>query len=359
MNFQINSNYDYHEICEELGVSYESFLEFIRQNNGSEDNDIVKAITISIDEAVDSFLQDLKRRVESNRRSEETFITYTSFLKNYCRFLQDNFPTLNLYEINETHLDRYLKNSNSTSEYTSNTYTAILRSFLKYCWKNSLLSHDIRSRFEWLKEPHLPRYVPDPQLDSLLRASLQMINGYRNHAILSVLAGTGLRVSELSSLRIMDIKIEDKVIFVQKGKGRKERYVTLYPEVEQILLDYLNITGVKQLDPQHSGYVFTKDYGMVRKKQFTKNAIEKMFQRACKRANILDHYTPHSLRHTFAVRCVKVGMSDQYLCQLLGHDRIETTSIYTKLLPVDLSHTLTTNFPFPMQDLLFRSVGVD
>lgn len=362
MTISQQSSYDYHEICEELGIPYEAFLEFIRKNDGSEQSD-QQPVMITIQEAVKLYLEDLQLRVEIKKRSEETYKTYKSFLQNFGSFIETIYPSINLNQINEVHLNKFLlktkQRHDEASPYTANTYTGILRNFIKFCFKEGWTASDFRSRFEWNGRVLLPRYIPDDKLDKLLRQSLQMINGYRNHAILSVLVGTGLRISELTRLQIRDIDFNLKVIFVRKGKGNKERPVPLYPEVELIILDFLNITGLKELGLNRDGFIFATDYGTARKKPITKNAIEKMVRRLCKKAGIEETYTPHVLRHTFSVRCLKKGMRIEYLSQILGHTSILTTNVYIQLLPEDLGQVLTEKFPFPLQDLLFRSIGVD
>ncbi|MDD9271455.1 tyrosine-type recombinase/integrase [Paenibacillus sp. GCM10023248] len=364
MSFQMNSTYDYHEICEELGIPFDKFIDFIRKEHVSENPESNLTVAIPITEAIELYLLNLQLKVDINRRSKETYTTYRSFLLNFCDFLENKYPNTNLSQLNEIHLDKYLKKiqprKGESSVYTANTYTGILRNFIKHCHREKWIDHDFRSRFEWEKRILLPRYIPDEQMDVLLRESVQMINGYRNHAILSVLVGTGLRIRELTCLQIKDIDFNRKVIFIQKGKGSKERYVPLYPEVEQIILDYLNITGVKEPLINREGYVFVAtDHDIERKKMITRNAIEKMLKRLCKRAGLHEEFTPHALRHTFAVRCLKNGMRLEYLSQILGHTNINTTNIYLQLLPNDLGKMLTDKFPFPFQDLLFRSLGVD
>lgn len=379
MTFQINSRYDYHEICEELNLPFDRFMEFIKENNGSELSKVTQLFAITIREALEIYFENLRIRVKLEKRSKETYKTYKSFLYNFCSFLENNYPSLALDEINEVHLHNYLLQTQSCTDsnteqavnsYTVNTYTAILRNFIEFCFKEKWIVYDFRKRFEWAKTSLLPRYVVDEDFNLMLRESVQMINGYRNHAILSVLVGTGLRINELVSLKIKDIDFKMRVIFVRKGKGSKERYVTLYPEVETILLDYLSLTGVKNINDNPDGYVFAKDHGvlgkkpaiehkLLRTKPITVNAIEKMMQRLCKRVDLKHPYSPHNLRHTFAVRCIKNGMRIEYLSQIMGHRSISTTYIYIQLFPEDLGRIITEKYPFPFQDMLFRTLGVD
>lgn len=361
MTIEHKSNYDYFEISKELNIPYEIFIEIIKNSNGSL---VCQSSDVTLREAISEYLRNLDIKVKIKKRSEETYKTYKSFLNNFCLFMESTYSAVQIGQINEIHLNDFILNTKfkgtKPSLYSSNTYTGILRDFIEFCLLEKWIYHDFRTRFEVAPIDLLPRYIPYDQVEALLRESVQMINGYRNHAILSVLVGTGLRISELLALRIKDINLEKKLIFVEKGKGNKERYVTLYKEVEDIFLDFLSLTNVKDLKTNPDGYIFATDTELneKREKPITKNAVEKMMKRLLSRLSIKEKYTPHSLRHTFAVRCMKQGMKIEYLSQLLGHKDPRTTYIYMQLLPQDLGVVLTEKFPFPFPNLLFRTLGV-
>ncbi|WP_340012228.1 tyrosine-type recombinase/integrase [Paenibacillus sp. FSL H7-0690] len=364
MAIEHKSNYDYYEISKELNIPYEIFMEFIKNNNGSDQSLVFQTSDITLREAINQYLINLKIKVKIKKRSEETYKTYKSFLDNFCLFMENANSAVQIGQINEIHLNDFILTTKfrgtKPSLNSTNTYTGILRDFIEFCLLEKWIYHDFRTRFEVAAIDLLPRYIPYDQVEALLRGSVQMINGYRNHAILSVLVGTGLRISELLALRIKDIHLESKLIYVEKGKGNKERYVTLYKEVEDIFLDFLNLTNVKDLKTNPDGFIFATDTELneKRKKPITKNAVEKMMKRLRLRLGIEEKYTPHSLRHTFAVRCMKKGMTTEYLSQILGHNDPRTTYIYMQLLPQDLGVVLTEKFPFPFPNLLFRSLGV-
>src|SRR4051812_2217713 len=130
MTISQQSSYDYHEICEELGISYEAFLEFIRMNNGSEQSD-QQPVKITIQEAVKLYLENLQLRVKIKKRSEETYKTYKSFLLNFGTFIKTTYPSITLSQINEVHLNEFLlktkQRHDEASPYTANTYTGIWR----------------------------------------------------------------------------------------------------------------------------------------------------------------------------------------------------------------------------------------
>jgi site-specific recombinase XerD len=361
MSFE--STFDIHEIAETFGISYEKLINFLKEQ-GNSDTGRLPTSELFVKDVIPQYLQNIENAARARGISIGTQKTYTSFINNFNNFILEKYSLLQVFDLNSKHLTEFLstckpRKGEEVSPYTFNTYTAILRNFTEYLFVQKLLSQDIRHRFDWKKRPLLPRYLPDEHLRSLLRAAIQSINGYRNHAIISVLVGSGLRVSELTKLKINDINLYEKTIRVIEGKGNKDRTVPLYKEVETIIKDYLNVTGFKEWVPNHNGYVFAKDYGTQRVKRLSVNGIETMMKRLCRKLEFTEQYTPHSLRHTFSVRSLQEGMQIEYLSQVLGHTNIMTTYIYLQLLPQDLGKVLTEKFPFPFQNLLNRVLRID
>jgi site-specific recombinase XerD len=367
MTIQMQSSFDYFEVSKELGIPYETFMDFIRQyhGDGERPQDLSDDSPTSIRDAVDRFLSNLKLRVDLKDKSVETYKTYKSFLLNFSAFLLDKDSQFRLELLSEVHFLNFLQQSKvrtgkEVSRYTKNTYMGILRSFFKFCLNEKWISLNLSDRFDKKKKPPLlPRYIRDEHLEAILNESKKLVNGYRNHAILHVLYGTGLRISELLNLRVGDIDRTRKVIKVRSGKGDKERWVTLYPKIDQIIMDYLNLTGLKTLKPHHEGFVFAKDYGETRIKPITRDAVEKMMKRICKRIGLEQVYTPHSLRHTYAVHNLMAGTKITYLSQVMGHASIDTTMVYTQLQPDHIGEILSANFPLPMDKFVYRLLEAD
>jgi site-specific recombinase XerD len=355
MSIEISLNYDLNEICEDLGISLHDLMKLVNSENTiqSLDQDIL------VSEAISHFLEHLELLVLRKKRSVRTLESYRNLLQRLNTYIKTYHPGLTVLKLDEIVVLDFLNTCKarkkiSLSTYTTNTYTAMIKGLIAYCKDKEFITRDISNRFNWNKPPLLPRYLPNSQLDKLLRASLGLINGYRSHAIISFLVGTGLRISELISLQICDFDIEKKVIFVRNGKGDKQRYVPIFPEVERIIIDYLNLTGVKTWSRDILGFLFAKDFGMQRNIPLTKAGIEKMFRRLCYKLEFKEDYTPHCLRHTFAVNCLKAGMKMEYLSQILGHTDPKTTYIYLQLLPQDLGEVLTQKYPFAFNKLLFQ-----
>ncbi|MFC5452184.1 tyrosine-type recombinase/integrase [Paenibacillus aestuarii] len=357
MSIEVSLDYDLNKVCEDLGISLHDLMNFINNRNNHEMLELEQDILIS--EAIPKFLENLELLVLRKKRSLRTLESYRNVLQRLNNFIQTFHSDLTVLRLDEIVVLNFLetcksRKTTSLSTYTINTYTAIIKGLIAYCKDKGFINRDISKRFDWTKPPLLPRYLPNSQLDELLRASLQLINGYRSHAILSFLVGTGLRISELVKLRTCDFNIEKKIIHVRGGKGDKDRYVPIFPEVENIILDYLNLTGIRVWSKNITGFLFAKDFGEERRIPLTKAGIEKMFRRLCSKLRFEEYYTPHSLRHTFSVNCLKAGMKIEYLSQILGHTDPKTTYIYLQLLPQDLGEVLTQKFPFAFNKLLFQ-----
>lgn len=162
----------------------------------------------------------------------------------------------------------------------------------------------------------LPKYINKEEISNMLDKAKNegKKHSYRNFIILMALARTGLRSSELVSLRKQDIKHDN--IIVRQGKGKKDRVVPLEKELSQLLGLY-----VDQLKPRDK--VFDISDRQVR------NIVYKY-------RSVGSDVHPHTLRHSFAVHCLKSGMNIRSLQKILGHGNLNTTSIYLDVVGADV-----------------------
>ncbi len=189
-------------------------------------------------------------------------------------------------------------------------------------------------------------------MDLVLKAALQKTYGYRKRAMLIFLLGTGCRVSELTNMRVSDFNVKENLIFVRRGKRNKERYIPMFKEVKKSILDYLQLSGVPEWKSDIDGYLFSRDDGLVRERKILDRSVQYLVRGLFDNIGLDNNFTVHSFRHTFAVKCLKSGMKQQYLMQILGHDDPKTTAVYTKLIPHDLKEEVMKKYPFPFEDLL-------
>lgn len=152
-----------------------------------------------------------------------------------------------------------------------------------------------------------------------------VIDNLRDKAMFETVYGAGLRISEIARLRTQDIDSEQMRIFVYHGKGGKDRYTLLSKRNLEILREYWK--QYRPNDPE--GYLF---YSRERKHNtMTTRAIQDAFHKYCKKANLPDTFTVHTLRHCFATHLLESGVELVQIKELLGHTFVQTTSIYLHL----------------------------
>ena len=157
------------------------------------------------------------------------------------------------------------------------------------------------------------------------RSFFDVIDNLRDRAMFETIYGAGLRISEIVNLRVQDIDSKQMRIYVQKGKGDKDRYTLLSQRNLGLLREYW-----KQYRPNHpGGYLFyarSKD-----KHTLTTRSVVNAFIKYRKRAGLSDGFTSHTLRHCFATHLLEAGMDIYRIKELLGHTFIQTTAFYLHL----------------------------
>ncbi|OAB43041.1 hypothetical protein PBAT_18755 [Paenibacillus antarcticus] len=125
----------------------------------------------------------------------------------------------------------------------------------------------------------------------------------------------------------------------------------MYPEVKIAILDFLARTGIYEWDVRNQDPFFTKRCYDTRQPISIRN-VQYWMDKIYTTIGMKGDYTVHSMRHTFAVNCIKEGMPIEILQQVLGHKSIETTRIYVHMLPIDLKNEVTKKYPFPYEKLM-------
>lgn len=339
------------EICQEWNIDYEDFLLLLNKKgtiaNISESSAQFKAIFI-IEEFSNHILRQEMRGIKS-RTTKKYYFSFLSRLKSYI--LQLNKDLL-FSEINEELIFQVIEHSNKKLERSSiNTYMGIMKLLCSFATEKGFCSKNLGFKFKKIKVSYLPRYFTNDQLKEIFKLVEQRRCPLLWQTIFITLLGTGLRVKELESLKIKDVNFKEKIIYTL-GKGNKERYVPLYPQVEKALLNYLKITGVENINKANDSFLFSRTNGHIRLKPVSARSIQYNLLEIRTKLGFDSMYTVHSFRHTFAVNCLKSGMQIMFLCQILGHESPSTTSRYTKLIPKDLQVEITEKYPLPLEEVI-------
>lgn len=177
--------------------------------------------------------------------------------------------------------------------------------------------------------PKIGRYIPVvlsvEEVEAIL-ASVQLDSpfGIRDRAILEVLYGCGLRVSEASGLRIQDLYLDEGFITVI-GKGDKQRLVPIGERAVDAVNNYLNVRPMPQ--PEFNDFVFLNRFG----KSLSRVSIFTMIKRQAVMAGVDKEISPHTFRHSFATHLIENGADLRVVQEMLGHESILTTEIYTHI----------------------------
>ncbi|MGC5328183.1 tyrosine-type recombinase/integrase [Brevibacillus sp. SYSU BS000544] len=360
MSLDIFSKYNYEEICAELGILLDDLFSLVNNKKKSETTPQTDEHTIL--KIIEHFKKMIINQRDSGRKSEQTIRYYLNFLNRFQRFISKNEPDLKVNMLNERLFDQFILGCNgrkntTLSPGTLNTYISILRKLLSFALNEGYINKDLRYRFQRHSVKLLPRYFQEKQIKKILDYTKHKTHAYLWISIIWFLLGTGCRVSELVSIRVKDFDFESNLLYV-KGKGKKERYVPIYPHVKEVIKEYLFLSGVKEWNKNITGYLFARDHGMIREKKVSIRSVQYQIHDIVKNLKLDDHLNVHSFRHTFAVNCLRAGMRIEYLSQILGHENPETTYIYIQMLPIDLKREVMEKFPFPLEKLLIQLYGI-
>jgi len=216
----------------------------------------------------------------------------------------------------------YLRNY-GYSETTIGRKVASLKSFFKFLSARKIIKSNPVALLSSPKKPdRLPNFLTVEEVEKILNIpSEKNWQSLRDKAILELLYSTGIRVGELTSLKIGDVDFFQELIKVT-GKGKKERIVPIGSYALKALIEYIERKPNKK-----EKNVFLNKYG----KPLTERSVERIIDKYSKKAGIGKKITPHTFRHTFATHMLDRGADLRTVQELLGHERITTTQIYTHL----------------------------
>ena len=261
--------------------------------------------------------------------SSNSVIAYkndTNKLKNYC---EQN--KLSVKDVQYEHLKNFVADlyDLGLSARSQARIISGIKQFYAYLLLENLINSDPS---ELLEQPKIGRKLPEvmtiEEIDSLINANnLQKSEGFRNRAILEVLYSCGLRVSELVELKFSDLFYDEGFIRVI-GKGNKERLVPLSKSVENEIQKYVDKSRSKlKIKTGHENYIFLNRRGS----KLTRVMIFLVIKELALKVNLKKNISPHTFRHSFATHLIEGGANLRAIQEMLGHESIITTEIYTHL----------------------------
>lgn len=271
-------------------------------------------------------LIDFLKHLEYERNySKDTISSYGKDIEEYLFYLK-NFER-SFLRIKYNDIKDYLTflNNKKNNSATISRKISSLRSFYKYLVNEGLIDDNPFLSVKLpKKEKKLPRFFSYNELEELF--SIPDINtplGQRDRLILELLYATGVRVSELVNIKLNDIKGREIKIL---GKGNKERYVEFGDYADEILQLYLS-DGYRKLNKRNSDYLFlNKNYT-----NLTDRGVRFLLDKIIAETSINKNISPHMIRHSFATHLLNEGCDLLSVQQLLGHESLSATSIYTHI----------------------------
>ena len=273
---------------------------------------------------IKSFLDYL--RYERNY-SEKTVLAYSEDIKQLQEFAQEEYGRFNPLEV-EAELIREWIVSLMDRGYTStsvNRKLSSLRSFYKYLLRQGEVTKDPLCKITGPKNKKpLPVFLKESEMNKLLDETDfgEGFKGYRDRLIIEVFYATGIRLSELIGLDDKDVDFSASLLKVT-GKRNKQRLIPFGDELRELMLGYINIRN--EMIPERSEAFFVRENG----ERLYKNLVYNLVKRNLSKVVTLKKRSPHVLRHTFATTMLNHDAELGAIKELLGHESLATTEVYT------------------------------
>lgn len=267
--------------------------------------------------------------------SMNTINSYLSDIKEYQEFKKGDILSSTKEDILA-----YLKTIKNLESTTISHKISSLKSFFKYYQKREKIKANPLANIRSPKiAKKLPTYLTLEEVSKLLDVEIKSPYDARNKAILELLYSSGIRISELCNMQTSNYNSYECIIRLI-GKGSKERIIPLGDYAISVLEDYINNYRPK-INKKNINSIFINNRGDAVSRQF----IFKVIKKECLKKGIRKNVSPHTLRHTFATHLLQNGADLRIIQELLGHENISTTQIYTHVSNQELKNDYQKFFP--------------
>lgn len=211
----------------------------------------------------------------------------------------------------------------------------VVKDFCRYLHREEYLLGDPGEAIILPRKPkRLPKVILcSSEIRTLLAAcDLRCNTGYRNRIVLEIFYDTGIRRAEMAGIKTADLDLDGGYIHIRSGKGDKDRVVPLSPRVCDLTRSYLLSVRPALLHGKDEGFLILNRWG----RQMNANGVWAIVKRVAVQSGIQKNISPHTFRHTCATHMMKHGAPVRHVQELLGHESLESTQIYTKVTINDL-----------------------
>jgi len=270
----------------------------------------------TISSRIDDDLKEFSSYLEGKRYSKSTIGTYCSFIHKLLKFQQKPIS-----EYTNRDVELFIEKDIAQQGYSISTHRQCISALKQFEKLHKLDALNVDDIDRPNKSKYLPVVLSKEEVIDIFRATRNL----KHRTLLILIYSSGLRIGEALSLKLRDIDVDRRQIYVRNGKGRKDRHVVMAEAFVPLLYNYLTSYKPEKL------FVEGKDG-----EEYSASSVRSFLKLACSRARIKKHVTPHTLRHSYATHMLENGIDLRHIQALLGHSRPETTMIYTHVTQHDL-----------------------
>ncbi len=287
--------------------------------------------------------------LESEKRlSTNTILAYKTDIYEYATFLKKYQKVDDVTDITKDMIERYIRSLKKAelAKTSISRKITVIKSFHRFLQQEKICKENVAINVLMPKKDfHLPTVLSIDEITLMLDSiDTNTSLGKRNKAMLETLYGTGLRISELLSLRTSDLHMNERYLTVI-GKGNKERMVPLGEMAVVALRDY--IENARSLISKKPGTILFYNY---QGKEMSRQGFFKYIVSLAKSVGITKDISPHTIRHSFATHLLEGGTDLRVVQELLGHEDISTTQIYTHIDRSHLKDVYLNTHPLAMKE---------
>lgn len=251
---------------------------------------------------------------EQLRLKRYSFRTVKSY-KNSFRLFLKHYNEIPPEDITEAQIRSYL--SYKVGQKISESYQNQIINGIKFYYEKVLMQE---RKTYYLPRPKKPEKLPNVLTEEEVVRLLQAVDNLKHKCMMMLIYSGGLRLGEVVNIRVADINVAQMLLFVKGGKGKKDRATVLSVKALEMIREYTKL--YKPID-----FLFEGQYGG----QYSVRSVQNIFTEAKAKSEINEYATVHTLRHSFATHLLEHGTPLRYIQELLGHQSIKTTEIYTHI----------------------------
>lgn len=269
---------------------------------------------------MNNLLSTFEQRLRMQRYSEASIRNYKSAVGSFLQLASKKYDKPE--DLDAKKIEKYVFWLIETKNISASYQRMVLASIDKFYNLVLNIQLPIKHLYPKRNEHPLPEYLNKEEIKRLLNN----INNLKHKCILELLYSGGLRLSELLNIQITDVDSNDMIIHIRMAKGKKDRNIML----SEVLLSDLRVY-FKQYKPKT--FLFEGQ----KKEQYSAKSVQNIVHQAAKRAGIKKHVTPNTLRHSFATHLLEKGTDIRFIQELLGHQSVKTTEMYTHIADISKS----------------------